>query len=175
MLGVQVEQTEQGDHYDPTTRTIRLSPQHYGRHSVTATAVALHEFGHALQHQAQYRPLAVRQQVVGMANRAERMASFALLLSPASLPVAPGAGRWLFLVGVLGMLLAIPVRFVTLPVEFDASFGRAMPLIREHGLLREDQMRGARTVLLACALTYAASALSGLLSVSRWLRVLMRR
>ena len=173
--GVTVEETDLGDHYEPQTKTIRLAPLHYGRRSVAATAVALHEFGHALQDREGYKPLVVRQQMVAVTGRVERLASFALLVTPMVAPVAPGAARLLLLCGALGMLLGIPARFVTLPVEFDASFARALPLIRKHGLLESKQVRAAHQVLLACALTYAASALAGLLSIRRWARLVFRR
>ena len=175
LLGVSVEETDRGDHYDPRTKTIRLSPRYYGRRSVTATAVALHEFGHALQHRDRYQPLLIRQQVVGITGAAERLASFALLGGPMVAPVAPGATRVLLLCGALAMLAGIPARIVTLPVEFNASFARALPLIREHDLLPEEEARAAHQILLACALTYVASALSGLLSIRRWVRLVLRR
>lgn len=173
--GVSVEETARGDHYDPTTRTVRLSKRFYGRRSVTATAVALHELGHALQHNESYRPLLVRQRIVGVTGVAERAGGLALLAGPGLAAVAPGLGRLLLVVGALSMLASVPAQLATLPVELDASFRRALPLLRRHQLLPARELGSARQILLACALTYVAAALSSLLNVRRWVRIVLRR
>jgi len=80
----------------------------------------------------------------------------------------------LLIVVVLSMLVNTVVHLVTLPVEFDASFGRALPILREGQYISKTDYRAARKILLACALTYVASSLSGLLNFWRWIKVFRR-
>ena len=93
-----------------------------------------------------------------------------MAFTPAGARLAPA----LFLVVVLSMLVNTLVHFVTLPVEFDASFGRALPILREGQYINKNDYRAARRILTACALTYLASSLSGLLNFWRWLKLLRR-
>lgn len=172
---VTVEATEAGDHYDPERRVVALSPGNHGGRSLTAVAVAAHEVGHALQHHSGYRPLWLRHRLVRAAGAVQRvgsllvMASPLLLLasrSPAGLVVPLGAGLVSVATGAL-------VHLVTLPVELDASFRRALPILNSDYLGPADRPR-ARRVLAAAALTYVAASLAGLLNLWYWLRLLRR-
>lgn len=173
---LKLESTPTGDHYDPVTRTLRLTEAHLKGRSLTAVAVASHEFGHALQHATGYRPLLARTRMVNVAQKAEKAAALALMALPL-LALAPGGGRVapllivLVLIGIAGAAL---VHLVTLPVEFDASFGRALPLLKEGGYVDSGDLGAVQRILLACALTYLAASLAGLLNVWRWLRFLRR-
>jgi hypothetical protein len=84
---------------------------------------------------------------------------------------APSAGALLFLAAAATLGVGLLVQLVTLPVEWDASFGRAMPLL-ESGYLDQAQLPAARTILRACSLTYLAASLAGLLNFWRWMRFL---
>ena len=173
---LKIEETELGDHYDPTDKAVRLSKDNFDKRSLTAITVAAHEFGHALQDAKHYKPLTTRTNMVRAAQKLEKIGSFALLVLPL-IAFTPGGARmapFLFLVVVLSMLLNTVVHFVTLPVEFDASFGRALPILREGQYISNSDYRAARRILTACALTYLASSLSGLLNFWRWLRLLRR-
>lgn len=175
MDGYRVERAESpgGDHFDPDARAVRLSESHHDRRSLAAVVVAAHEVGHAIQHHIGYRPLAVRGRLARAAGFAQRVASFLLIAIPIVTIIArtPQAGAGLLALGVLVMLVPVLVHLVTLPVEFDASFNRALPVLAL-GYLGEDDLPHARRILTACALTYVAASLASLLNFYRWLRVL---
>lgn len=174
LSGVGVEITDKGDHYDPESRTVRLSKANYDVASLTAVAVAAHEVGHALQHHHGERGLALRQRLVSVAMVTDRIASVFFIAAPV-LAIALRAPAALLAMAVIGIgLLAVRVvvHLVTLPVEYDASFNKALPILREGGYLGEDDLASARSVLKAAALTYVAGALMSLLNLARWIRVL---
>lgn len=176
LQGVGVATTPEGDHYDPRTRTVALTPMVREGRSLTAVVTAAHEVGHALQHMTNYPPLAARTRLVQTAAVAERVGSIVILLAPVIgiLLHAPAAGL-LTVAGALVILgIAVAVHAVTLPVEFDASFNRALPILRAGGYLPERDMVGAREILRACALTYLAASLATLLNVARWIAILRR-
>ncbi|MCW8891161.1 MAG: zinc metallopeptidase [Sedimenticola sp.] len=163
----------QGDHYDPVSRCVRLSPQNMAGRSLTAIVTATHEVGHAIQDATGYTPFRWRVRLVRVAQVAERLGSFLLFAVPVLTLItrAPGAGVIMFLAAVCTLGLGLLVQLMTLPVEWDASFGRAMPLL-EKGYLESDQLPAARRILRACALTYLASSLASLLNFWRWMRLL---
>src|SRR6266700_751689 len=172
LQAVPVEETDKGDHYDPQARAVRLLPQHYGGRSVSAVAIAAHEVSHAVQH-ARGEPSFVRRvALVGRLIWVERVAGgmlllapiiFALFKSPVLLALEIAAG-----VALLGV--RVVVHAVTLPVEFDASFGKALPVLERGRYLSDADMPAARSVLRAAAWTYVAAALMTLLDVARWFR-----
>lgn len=172
---VRVEITEQGDHYDPASRSVRLSAANYQGRSLTALTVAAHEVGHALQHQAGYQPLTWRTRLVRVAQGAEKLGAVLMLITPVFMLLArrPGGGLVTALIGAAGFLSAALVHLVTLPVEFDASFRRALPLLKLDVLEPRD-LPAARRILTACALTYVAASLSAMLNLWRWLAILRR-
>jgi len=171
---VRVEATDAGDHYDPEARTVRLSQANYNGASLTAVAVAAHEVGHALQHHRGERGLALRQSLVGIAMVTDRIASIFFIAAPVLAIVlrAPVALFGMALIGIGLLAIRIVVHLVTLPVEYDASFNKALPILREGGYLGDKDLAGARSVLKAAALTYVAAALTSLLNLARWVRVL---
>ena len=172
--GVRVEATEAGDHYDPEARVVRLSQANYDGASLTAVAVAAHEVGHALQHHRGERGLALRQSLVRIAMVTDRIASIFFIAAPVLAVVlrAPMAMLGMAVIGIGLLGVRVVVNFVTLPVEYDASFNKALPILREGGYLAEEDLAGARSVLKAAALTYVAAALAGLLNLARWIRFL---
>lgn len=174
LRGVAVETTEGGDHYDPQARAIRLSPEHFNGRSITAAAVAAHEFGHALQHHEGYQPLLWRGRLAVLGQQAQRMGAGAMMALPvvAGITRSPGLAALAALVGVLSLGMAVVVHLVTLPVETDASFRRALPILRDGQYIRPEQERGVRRVLRAAAMTYVAAALGSLLNLGRWLSIL---
>jgi len=172
--GVGVEATETGDHYDPESRTVRLSKANFDGASLTAVAVAAHEVGHALQHHRGERGLALRQKLVGVAIVTDRIASVFFIAAPV-LAVAlrsPLAMLGMAVIGIGLLSVRILVHLVTLPVEYDASFNKALPILREGGYLSDDDLAGASSVLKAAAFTYVAAALMSLLNLARWFRIL---
>lgn len=172
-----VEETEPGnDHYDPVSKTVRLSPDVYNGKSLTAITIAAHECGHALQHKSQYPPLYLRWKMARHVQTAEKIASMLLLATPfvAVLTRMPQIGALTMISG--GLLLFMPVIFhlITLPVEFNASFGRALPILKEGHYLPESAIPIAHKILMAAALTYLSASLASLLNFYRWL-VFLRR
>ncbi|TKT77678.1 zinc metallopeptidase [Aquamicrobium sp. LC103] len=171
---VSVEKTERGDHYDPEARTVRLLPAHADGRSLSAVAIAAHEVGHALQHANGERLLALRQGLVKFATYTDRAAAWFFVAAPVLGVLARTPAAFAALVGFGVALLAVRVvvDIVTLPVEFDASFSKALPILREGGYLADRDMPAARSVLRAAALTYVAAALMTLVNLARWIRLL---
>lgn len=172
---VAVETTAQGDHYDPQAKTVRLAPAHFDGRSLTAVTVAAHEVGHALQDHQGYAPLAWRTRLVRLAQGAEKAGAVLMLALPlfTLLTRAPSGGLVLFLAGLASFGTAILVHLVTLPVELDASYRRALPLLAS-GYLPPQDLRPARRILTACAYTYVAASLFSVLNLARWVAILRR-
>ncbi len=143
------------DHYDPRSRTLRLSPDVYHGRSVSAAGVAAHEVGHALQHAAKYWPLQVRSYLAPAASFGGNvsMIVFALGLAVGAMGMAK--------LGVVLFAIMVAFTLITLPVEFDAS-NRAKRLLPEMGVTRGDEGVGVAKVLNAAAMTYVAGAVSAI-------------
>ncbi|MEJ2404076.1 MAG: zinc metallopeptidase [Candidatus Thiodiazotropha sp.] len=172
LSGVTVEATEQGDHYDPQSKTIRLTQDKLTGRTLTAITTAAHEVGHALQDASGERMFRVRNRLAGVAVMAQEVGSFLLFTAPVLTVAAhtPYAGAISAVAAFLVLGSNILVQAVTLPVEFDASFNKALPLLNS-GYLTEQQQTGAKRILRAAALTYLAASLAGLLNFWQWIRV----
>lgn len=172
LQAVKVERVQAGDHYSPKDKAVRLSEANFDGKSVTAVAVAAHEVGHALQDAQGYMPLQIRQKLAGYCIIIERTGSVLLMATPFVFALTRSPVILLAEVVVgLGILLStVVIHAVTLPTEFDASFKRALPILESY--IRPEDMPGARSVLKAAAFTYVASALTSLLDIARWLRIL---
>ena len=170
LQAVRVEITDIGDHYDPQTRAIRLSRDKHDRKTLTAVTTAAHEVGHALQHAGEYAPFVWRTQLANLSKVTGELGSVLLLTIPVAAittrqplpPVIIGATA-LSIIGV-----GVAAQAVALPTEFNASFTRALPMLR-NGCIREDQVADARHILTACSFTYVASSLLGVLTLWPWL------
>ena len=176
LQGVTVHQGMEGeDFYDPQNKVVSLAPSHYQGRSIAAVAVAAHEVSHALQHQEQHRGFMRRQQRVKIAMMIERFSAVALMVSPLIflLTRLPQSTLITLLIGVSGMIASLWVQLMNLPVEMDASFNKALPIL-EKGYLASHDLPGARRVLHAAALTYVAMALASLLNIGRWIAILRR-
>jgi len=176
LTSVQVEETQLGDHYDPLSKTVRLNHVRGKRRSLTAVVVAAHEVGHALQHQAGYRPLETRTRLIGTAVKMEKVGAVLMMGLPvvAAITRVPATGALMLVAGLLTLCVPVVVHLLTLPTEFDASFRRALPLLESGEYIPPEDLPAARTILWACALTYVAAALAGMVNVWRWIRVLRR-
>ena len=173
---IKVEETTSGDHYDPVARAVRLSPGNYAGHSLTAVTVAAHEVGHAIQHSRSEALFRARQRLARAAVVAERVAGILLIAAPVVfiLTRVPQAGALTILIGVLSMALGTVVHLVTLPVEFDASYRKALPILKEGNYLQDGDLQHAEKILKAAALTYVAGSLASLLNLGRWIAVFRR-
>lgn len=172
---VKVETTEAGDHYDPQARAVRLTEDKFNGKTLTAITVAAHECGHALQHAIEQPSFMWRTRLAHVAVWAGRLGSFLLFAAPLLVLAtrAPSAGLVSAIGAFLVMGFGVLVQVLTLPVELDASFKKAMPLLRD-GYLNEQQVPKAERILRAAAWTYVAASLSSLLNFWRWLAVLRR-
>ena len=151
------------DHYDPRTKVLRLSDSVYGQTSVAAVGVAAHECGHAIQHARGYAPLKLRSTLVPVANFGAKLAwpliIFGLFISGESSTILINAG-------IIAFLAAVAFQLVTLPVEFNAS-NRAIRMLADSGMMYGEEIKGAKKVLSAAALTYVASAATAILQLLR--------
>lgn len=152
------------DHYDPRKKVLRLSDGVYNSNSVAAVGVAAHECGHAIQHQTGYAPLHLRSILVPLTNIGSHLAFPCILLG-----IIISSFRILVPIGILLFGLTVLFALITLPVEFNAS-RRAIRILDEQHMLYDEEVRGARKVLTAAAMTYVASAISAILQLLRlWL------
>ncbi|MGI9423120.1 MAG: zinc metallopeptidase [Hyphomicrobiaceae bacterium] len=171
---VGVEQTDTGDHYDPESRVVRLSKQHYGAKSLSAIVIAAHEVGHAMQDATNYGPLKARTRLAKQAHKIQNV-GFALMLAAPLLVLFLRSPALMFVemaAGIAILSVTVMMHVFTLPVEFDASFKRALPVLKAGGFIPEQDMPAAREILRAAAFTYVAAAAMSMLDVMRWLRVL---
>ena len=150
------------DHYDPRTKVVRLSEPIYNKTSLAAVGVAAHECGHAIQHATNYAPLSIRSAIVPIANFGSTL-SWPLFLAGLVLSIRP-----LLTAGILLFTAAVLFQLVTLPVEINAS-SRALKLLNAEGILAPQEVRGAKKVLTAAALTYVAALASSILQLLRLL------
>ena len=172
-----VEQTtEHNDHYDPGANCVRLSPSFYNGRSLAAISVAAHEVGHAIQFVRQEDISKIRSIYVPRALLLKRIGVGVLSIMPfaAILIRAPQAMILLALVGVVIMAIGAALYLVVLPEEWDASFNKALPILKEGNYIEPEQEAAVRQVLGAAAFTYFASALADILSIWRWLAILKR-
>jgi len=175
--GVNVEEAPPDqDHYDPVARVVRLSPENFTGHSLTAITVAAHEVGHAMQHAQGYPLFRLRHRLVGFAQVAEKAGSLAIMVMPvlAIVTRSPAIGGLVLLLGLSGIAMGTLVHLVTLPVEWNASFARALPMLTVGNYISENHARHAHKILKAAALTYVAGSLASLLSLARWIAILRR-
>ena len=173
---VQVEATDQGDHYDPEAKVVRLTEDKFAGRSLTAITVAAHEVGHALQDHEGYAPLRLRTRLVKATRGIEKIGAGILVIAPflGIITRAPGLSLITFAAGLVTLGTAAVVHFVTLPTEFNASFARALPILDEHRILKPVDRPHARRLLTAAALTYVSASLMSLLNIARWLTILRR-
>ncbi len=156
------------DHYDPRNKVLRLSDTVYGSSSVAAIGVAAHECGHAVQDKVDYVPIRVRNAIVPVVNIGAKLSwpiiLIGLLLSSVGL----------LKTGIVMFSLVVLFQLVTLPVEFNAS-SRALEILDTRGILAGKELKGARSVLRAAAMTYVAAAVSTILQLLRLVLLFGRR
>lgn len=153
------------DHYDPSTKTLRLSEPVYQSHSVAALGVAAHEVGHAIQHANRYAMLQFRSAIVPLVGIGSNIGIWVMIIG-----LGMGAASGSLTMAWIGLaMFATTAVFtlVTLPVEFDAS-KRALATLQSAGVLASDELDGAKKVLDAAAMTYVAAAAASVMTVLYW-------
>lgn len=170
LYNIRVEQVsgQLSDHFDPSAGVIRLSDSTYNSNSVAAIGVAAHECGHAVQHAQNYAPIKIRNAIVPAVNIGNRLSMplffLGLILGMTKLALA---GAMLF-----GLVLVF--QLVTLPTEFNAS-SRALKIMYNMGMLESEELRGAKKVLGAAAMTYVAAVAATALQLLRLLLIINNR
>ena len=174
---VKVETTEVGDHYDPVDKRVRLSEANFSGRSLTAIAIAAHEVGHAMQDHQNDPRLVIRTKLVPIADKVARFSAGAIWAAPifALITRHPVPFWVLAACGLGGLLIRMMVHLVTLPIEWDASFGKALPVLKAGSYLGAKQERVVSKILRAAAFTYVAAALADVLNLARWAALLLRR
>lgn len=167
---VKVQCTDIGDHYDPDARAVRLTRDKFERKTLTALTTAAHEVGHALQHASLYPPFLWRTRLVWLAQITGEVGAVILISVPAAAlmsrrPVSPmTVGSTVF--AMLGAGLV--AQLAALPTEVDASFRKALPMLQD-GYIHSEQVNDAKSILVACSLTYVAASFAGVLGIWPWL------
>jgi len=146
------------DHYDPSKRVLRLSPEVAGTPSVAAVGIALHEVGHAMQHKTKYAMMGLRSALVPAANIGSTLGWILVFGGLLLMGLSQVFGEMVAIAGILLFSAAVLFTLITLPVEFNAS-SRARQMIKDTGLLVGPEYEGASAVLSAAALTYVAAML----------------
>ena len=156
------------DHYDPRQKKLGLSKEIYYSNSLAAQGIVAHEIGHAIQDREGYSPLALRSNLVPLANLGSRMALPLFLLG--FLFSIPG----LMDIGIIAFSLAVLFQLITLPVEYNAS-RRAVALLVREDIIAEEEIKPVKSVLNAAALTYVAATAVAVLQLLRLVILRNRR
>jgi len=159
---IEVINSKLGDHYDPSSRILRLSPDVYAGGTISSAGIAAHEVGHALQHKERYKPLTIRNSIVPIVNISSS-ASWILFFIGLLLGF-----KGLTTLGIVLFSAVIVFQLITLPVEFNAST-RALNILKSRGILYDDETQNAQKVLDAAAMTYVAATL---MAVSQLIRLI---
>ena len=171
---VTVELSHDGDHYDPANKAVRLEQNHLAGRSLSAVAIAAHEVGHAIQDRDNYKPLLDRHRLILSTHQLQRIGVIIVFAGPV-LGVLIRSPALMFLIiaaGILTLSIQVLIHLATLPVELDASFNRALPILDRGGYLPNFDIPAARRLLNAAALTYVSESLMTALNLFRWVRIL---
>ena len=157
---VLIESIHQADHYNPIEKKVRISQDKLNKKSITSIAVVAHEIGHAIQDKENYKPLLLRQKLIEKTIIFQIIGSFLLIIGLPSIFAITKSPFITFVAAILimGCLSTnVVIHLITLPVEFDASFKRALPILQKY--VPKENMRQCRSVLRAAAFTYLAQSI----------------
>jgi Zn-dependent membrane protease YugP len=173
LAGVAIEKGDYGkDHYDAGKKVISLSPRNYEGKSLTSVAVATHEVGHAIQFCRNEPVSQLRSRYLSRAFTIRRVGTLIMAITTL-LSLGFGTPYLLYAtagIGVVSMVASALMYMAILPEEYDASFSKALPILKE-GYVPKAQLFAVRQVLRAAALTYVAGAIADILNLWRWIRV----
>lgn len=175
--GIRVEETDpMRDHFDPQDRTVRLSPDNFNGRSLTAVAVAAHEVGHAIQFHRKEKIFELRSRYLPTANALNRAGIAIMWMFPVIglLLRSPVAVGLVIAISILLQLAGALAYLIILPEEWDASFNKALPILKEGEYVEQIHIPAIRRILKAAALTYFSGALANVLNLGRWLLILRR-
>mgnify|MGYP000301430373 FL=1 len=160
--------TTLGDHYDPTSKTVRLSPEVYQKASIASASIAAHECGHAIQDKNGYLFLRIRHSLIPLVNFSSYAGYLAILIG------CLFSSLNLIWIGIILEIVILVFQLITLPVEFNAS-SRALKELEKEKILEKKEIKKARQMLTAAALTYVASAAAAILEILRLILMFGRR
>lgn len=167
----------QVDHYNPMDKMVGLSADFFNQHSLAAMVIAAHEIGHAVQDAENNHWMRLRDKLVSTAHVIEKIAPLTLAIAPVLLFItkSPALSVLMFFIGFLAVAMTTLLHLITLPVELDASFNKAMPILQAGNYLPlPSDAAKAKAILRAAAFTYVAQSLFNLLNIAYWLRLLAR-
>ena len=170
LRNVQIEEvgTTLGDHYDPRSKTIRLSSDIYHNTSIASASVAAHECGHAIQDKVDYTFLRIRHALIPLVSFSSYAGYIAIVIG------CIFSSMNLIWLGILMEIVILLFQLITLPVEFNAS-SRALKNIEELNILEKSELKYSRKMLKAAAMTYVASVAAAVLEILRLLLIFGRR
>lgn len=152
------------DHYNPKTRVVNLSSEVYNGTTISSAGIAAHEVGHAIQHKEKYAPLVLRTSIARVVGFGSQLSIILFMIGVLV------ANKYLIDIGILFFSGTVIYQLVTLPVEFNASM-RAINVLDNRSILLGEEVRGAKKVLGAAALTYVAATLMAILQLVRLLAI----
>ena len=161
------------DHYDPTKKTVNLSPDVFAGRNIAAAAVAAHECGHALQHATAYSMLALRSALVPVVQVSTNVAQWVILIGLGMFTFG-GGNQTVLLIGILLFAVSTLFSVITLPVEFDAS-ARGLKWLQSSGVTAGSQYEKARDALKWAALTYVVAALASIAMLVQYILIYQSR
>ena len=161
------------DHYDPSKKTVNLSPDVYEGRNVTAAAVAAHECGHAVQHAAAYSMLMLRSMLVPVVQISSNLAQWVILIGLGLFSFG-GGNQTVLLIGIILFAASTVFAIVTLPVEFDAS-ARALQWLETSHLTAPSEQEKAKDALKWAALTYVVAALASIAMLVQYILIYQGR
>ncbi len=161
------------DYYNPAEKIISLSPDNYSGKSLTAVAVAAHEVGHAIQFCKKEPVSFLRERYMGKLSKIQRIGNILMIATIAATVIIKIPHLFIIAagIGIMTMLASLSMYIAILPEEFDASFNKALPILDE-GYIDKQDIPAIKTILRAAALTYVAAALTNVINLWRWIRFL---
>ena len=161
------------DHYDPTKKTVNLSPDVYEGRNISAAAVAAHECGHAVQHATAYSMLKLRSALVPVVQISSNLAQWVILIGLGLFSFG-GGNQTVLLIGIILFAASTVFSVITLPVEFDAS-ARALKWLEASHLTSPQEHEKAKDALKWAALTYAVAALASIALLVQYILIYQGR
>jgi Zn-dependent membrane protease YugP len=161
------------DHYDPSKKTVNLSPEVYNGRSVASAAVAAHECGHAVQHATAYSMLMLRSRLVPVVQVSTNLSQWIILIG-LGLFTMRGGNQTMLLIGIIMFAVSTLFSVITLPVEFDAS-ARALKWLDSSNIARGTEHDKAKDALKWAALTYVIAALASIAMLIQYIMIYQGR
>jgi len=167
-VGIEQIPGQMSDHYDPSAKVLRLSPDVYQGYSMAAVGIAAHEAGHALQDAKHYAPLKIRNLAVPVASFGSNFGMLAIMIGASMLFSGIALGKLVLLLGILLFAGVVVFQVINLPVEFNAS-SRAKNELLNLGIISGPELPYVSKVLNAAALTYVAATMHSVLTLLYYL------